>query len=57
MLNKILSSEFYLSSFEQCSNYVTVEIQGQSKGQKGNPINNVLISNLMKDLESLYNFL
>ena len=33
---------------EPCSNYVTVEIQGQSKGQKGNPINNAVISNLMR---------
>ena len=29
----------------------------QSKGSKVNPINNALISNLMTDLESLYNFL
>ena len=33
------------------------KIQGQSKGQKVNLINNASISNLMTDLESLYNFL
>ena len=32
-----------LSSFQQCSNHVTVKIQGQ----KGNSINNALITNLM----------
>ena len=37
--------------------YTPDEIQGQSKGQKVNPINNAPISNLMTDLESLYNFL
>ena len=37
--------------------YSPDEIQGQSKGQKVNPINNVPISNLMTDVESLYNFL
>ena len=46
----------HLSYFEQCSNHVTVETQGQSKGQRGKPINNALISNLMTVLESLYNF-
>ena len=33
------------------------EIQGQITGYKVNPINNAPISNLMTDLESLYNFL
>ena len=33
------------------------KIQGQSKGSKVNPINNAPISNLMTNLESLYNFL
>ena len=37
--------------------YTPDEIQGESKGQKVNPINNTPISNLMTDLESLYNFL
>ena len=37
--------------------YTLDEIQGQSKGSKVNPINNAPISNLMTDLESLYNFL
>ena len=50
-------NQCYLCSFEQCSNHITVEIHGQSKGQKVNPINIAPISNLMTDLESLYNFL
>ena len=33
-----------------------IEIHGQSKGQKGNPINNALILNLITALESVYNF-
>ena len=42
--------------FMKCSNHVTVEIQGQSKGQKGNPINNALISNLMNRFGILVQF-
>ena len=38
-------------------NDISVKIQGQSKDSKVKPINNALISNLMTDLESLYNFL
>ena len=37
--------------------YTLDKIQGQSKGSKVIPINNAPISNLMTDLESLYNFL
>ena len=37
--------------------YTPDKIQGQSKGSEVNSINNAPISNLMTDLESLYNFL
>ena len=46
-----------LTKFKKKSKYTPDEIQGQSKDQKVNPINNAPISNLMTDLESLNNFL
>ena len=40
----------------RCYGQNSFQSEGQSEGQRGNPINNALISNLMKDLESLHNF-
>ena len=43
--------------FLKVKSYTPDQIQGQSKGQKVNRINNTPISNMMPVLESLYNFL